>query len=107
MQPIRASCAGVIPLIEACVATGIKIGRETRPWGRVRIDARAFVVYNSDMCMISTNNDERGIQATDDPVQDMTLTEHLAITSKESAADRDEVGVCSMTELLRSLDYLT
>jgi hypothetical protein len=54
LQPILASCAGVIPLIEACVATGIKIGRETGPCGRLRTAARAFVVYKPDRYIVST-----------------------------------------------------
>lgn len=32
---------------EACVATGIKSGRLTGPWGRVKMEARARVVCSS------------------------------------------------------------
>lgn len=44
-QPVCSSCSGVMPLSEACVATGMKMGRLTGPWGRVRTEARARVVY--------------------------------------------------------------
>lgn len=83
----------MIPLTEACVATGIKIGRETGPWGRLRTEARAFVVYKPDRCIISTDTAERKR-----PIEELTLTEHLATTSKESAVARDDFGVCSMTK---------
>jgi hypothetical protein len=36
-------------LRDACVATGMNMGRGTRPWGRVRVAARALVVYESQL----------------------------------------------------------
>lgn len=44
-QPVSSSCCGVIPFRDACVATGMKSGSWTWPWGRVRFAARALVVY--------------------------------------------------------------
>ena len=44
LQFVSSSCSGVRPFKLACVATGMNIGRFTGPWGRVKIDARAFVV---------------------------------------------------------------
>lgn len=44
-QEVEESWVGVRPLREACVATGMKIGSWTGPWGRVRRNARARVVW--------------------------------------------------------------
>lgn len=42
---MRASWCGVRPLSDAWVATGMKMGKGTGPWGSVSIEARAFVVF--------------------------------------------------------------
>jgi hypothetical protein len=44
-QPWSASWSGVRPLSDACVATGMKMGRGTGPWGRCSVAARAFVTW--------------------------------------------------------------
>ena len=49
---------GVSPLSEAWVATGMNIGSGTGPWGSVRIEARAFVVFHNDTDD-QHSNDER------------------------------------------------
>ena len=43
-QEVEESWVGVRPFRDAWVATGMKIGSWTGPWGRVRREARAFVV---------------------------------------------------------------
>lgn len=45
MHPVSRNWSYVRPLRDACVATGMKIGRETSPWGNRRVLARALVVY--------------------------------------------------------------
>jgi hypothetical protein len=46
---VASNCFGVKPLREACVATGMNMGRLTGPWGRTRTAARARVVcYSKD-----------------------------------------------------------
>lgn len=45
IQPVSRSWSYVRPLRAACVATGMKIGRGTSPWGSFRVLARALVVW--------------------------------------------------------------
>ena len=59
------------PFNDACVATGINIGSGTAPWGSVRREALALVVYKSS-AMIKAS-------------QRYLLTEHLATMSKVKA----------------------
>lgn len=68
------SCSAVKPFSDACVATGMNIGRLTGPWGSVMIEARARVVLVG-FCQLG--------RATSSG----RLTEHLATSSKLSAAD--------------------
>jgi hypothetical protein len=47
-QPWSSSWSGVRPLSEACVATGMKMGRGTGPWGRWSVAARALVTCHTE-----------------------------------------------------------
>lgn len=51
MHPVSRSWSYVKPLRDACVATGMKIGSGTSPWGNFRVLARALVVYGGNNIM--------------------------------------------------------
>ena len=43
-QLVSSSCSGVRPFKDACVATGMNIGRSTDPCGKCIVDALALLV---------------------------------------------------------------
>ena len=61
LHPVRASCWGVRPLSEAWVATGMNMGSITGPWGRVRTEARALVVFSQKHSWSACGNQIRRI----------------------------------------------
>jgi hypothetical protein len=58
-QPWSASWSGVRPFRDACVATGMKMGRGTGPWGRCSVAARAFVTWRGQTGMLPSGSGSR------------------------------------------------
>lgn len=72
--------------MDAWVATGMKIGRGTEPWGSVRVLARALVVY-------SKASDWNGAYRC------RCLTEHFAWRSKVKAEGMGLRGAVDMVAI--------
>lgn len=113
LQPVWASWSGVSPLSEAWVATGWKMGRETGPCGKVKIEARALVVYVEEKKERSASwmpdskcsvyffvfSFKGTIGVRTGPDMWTRLTEHLATISKVRAGDSNRVDIARSIRL--------
>jgi len=84
-------------LSEACVATGMNMGNDTGPCGRIRFDARALVVFEvtkSALVCSAISIEMRDVFLKTKGL----LTEHFAMISNLRAADCADVDIAAVKD---------
>lgn len=100
-QPVSSNCSGVRPLRDAWVATGIKVGRSTGPWGSRSVDALALVVCG--ICQKSgwSTGRRRAAEGNGGWGGKASHTEHRALISKVNADGRGESDMARCVDAWR------